>query len=59
MDDRYFDIVLHVHDEIVVETDHPEEVTEVMTKIMTMPPTWCNDLPLDVKIQTLNRYGKG
>jgi DNA polymerase len=50
--------VLHVHDEVVIETDKPEEVSEIMQKIMCTPPAWAEGLPLDIEVQTMTRYGK-
>jgi len=52
------DVVLHVHDEIVVETDRPDELVELMTRVMTTPPSWAPDLPLDIDIHVMDRYGK-
>jgi len=51
-------VVLHVHDEIVIETDQPEEVTKRLKKIMCTPPPWAQGLPLDAEIKTMTRYGK-
>jgi len=51
-------VVLHVHDEIVIETDQPEEVTKRLKKVMCTPPPWAQGLPLDAEIQTMTRYGK-
>ena len=51
-------VVLHVHDEIVVETDRPDELVELMTRVMTTPPSWAPDLPLEIKIHAMDRYGK-
>ena len=53
------DVVLHVHDEIVIETDQPEEVTKRLKEVMCTPPPWAQGLPLDAEIQTMTRYGKG
>jgi DNA polymerase len=52
------DVVLHVHDEIVVETDKPEAVKQEMERIMCSPPAWAEDLPLAVEATTMTRYGK-
>lgn len=52
-------VVLHVHDEIVVETDKPEEVKLEMERIMCSPPAWAEGLPLAVEAGTMTRYGKG
>lgn len=51
-------VILHVHDEIVIETDQPEQVTEQLKKVMCTPPPWAVGLPLDAEIQTMARYGK-
>jgi len=55
-----FATVAHVHDEIVVQChkDDAEQVKQRMRKIMCASPSWCNDLPLDVEIKVMNRYGK-
>jgi len=55
---RLDDVVLHVHDEIVIETDRPEEVKLEMEKIMCEPPVWGQGLPLDVEVNIMTRYGK-
>ena len=52
------DVVLHVHDEIVIETDRPEQVAQEMERIMCTPPAWAEGLPLDVEVQIMTRYGK-
>jgi DNA polymerase len=54
-------IVLHVHDEIVVEcsASEAEAVTAEMTRVMCTPPAWATGLPLAVDIKTHQRYGKG
>jgi len=51
-------VVLHVHDEIVIETDQPETVTEQLRKVMCTAPPWAQGLPLDAEIHTMARYGK-
>ena len=53
------DVVLHVHDEIVIETDQPENVLELMRTVMCAPPAWAKGLPLAVKAVIMDRYGKG
>jgi DNA polymerase len=55
---RLDNVVLHVHDEIVIETDKPEEVKLQMKQIMCEPPVWGRGLPLDVEIKIMSRYGK-
>jgi len=51
-------VVLHVHDEICIETDQPEAVTERLREVMCTPPAWAQGLPLDAEISTMTRYGK-
>jgi DNA polymerase len=51
-------VVLHVHDEIVVESDTPEETAEFVKKIMSTPPSWCAGLPLSADVKIMERYGK-
>jgi DNA polymerase len=51
-------VILHVHDEIVIETDQPEIVTEQLRRVMCTSPAWAPDLPLDAEIHTMARYGK-
>lgn len=52
------DVVLHVHDEIVIETDSPEAVTEQLKRVMCTPPDWAEGLPLDIEVSVMARYGK-
>jgi DNA polymerase len=51
-------VVLHVHDEIVIETDQPEEAKARLEEVMTTPPFWADGLPLDVEASVMERYGK-
>jgi DNA polymerase len=52
------DVVLHVHDEIVLETDRPEEMAEQLEKVMCTPPEWAKGLPLGAEVAIMSRYGK-
>ena len=52
------DVVLHVHDEIVVETNQPDAVVAEMKRVMCMPPEWAQGLPLNADIKVMERYGK-
>ena len=52
------DVVLHVHDEIVIETDAPELAKVELERIMTTPPAWAEGLPLAVEAKVMQRYGK-
>jgi DNA polymerase len=51
-------VVLHIHDEIVVETNQPEAVMLEMKRVMCNAPDWATGIPLDVEIHTMKRYGK-
>ena len=51
------DVVLHVHDEIVIETATPDP--EALRSIMCTPPDWAKGLPLDAEVSIMSRYGKG
>jgi DNA polymerase len=52
------DVILHVHDEIVIETAEPEAVMQKMQEVMCTPPTWAQGLPLNIEVNTMRRYGK-
>ena len=54
------DVVLHVHDEIVVECPVAEadRVVAEVTRVMTTAPDWAEGLPLAVGVKTMTRYGK-
>ena len=51
-------VVLHVHDEIVVETPDPDAAKAAMQRIMCSPPAWAAGIPLDIEASVMNRYGK-
>ena len=53
-------VIMHVHDEIVVETyaNKAEEVLEEVLEIMSAPPTWIPDIPLAADGAILTRYTK-
>jgi DNA polymerase len=51
-------VVLHVHDEIVIETDKPEDVKAELSRIMSDSPAWASDLPLAAEVKIMSRYGK-
>ena len=54
------DVILHIHDEIVVEC--PERMAEAtvarMREVMCTPDEWAAGLPLGVEIKIMTRYGK-
>ena len=60
LDDLYYEIVAHVHDEIVVEcpAEDAEQVKAEMEGIMTTSPDWAKGLPLAVEADVKNRYSK-
>lgn len=53
-------VVLHVHDEIVVECaeSDADAVRAEIERVMCTPPAWCADLPLGVEAAIMQRYGK-
>ena len=53
-------VVLHVHDEIVVECPiaKAEETAQHIRSVMTTPPPWAEGLPLAVEVKIMSRYGK-
>ena len=52
------DVVLHIHDEVVVETDQPDAALEHMQRVMGTPPAWAAGLPLAAEASVMQRYGK-
>ena len=51
------DVVLHVHDEIVLETADPD-APNTLQQVMCTPPDWAAGLPLSAEVETMSRYGK-
>jgi DNA polymerase len=51
------DVVLHVHDEIVLETSDPD-APNTLKQVMCTPPEWAAGLPLNAEVETMTRYGK-
>ena len=54
VDDRGMDIVLHVHDEIIIEGRNVEALGEAMLTL----PTWATGLPVEGAGDSGERYGK-
>ena len=50
------DVVLTVHDELVIETASPD--VDALRQVMCTPPDWAPNLPLNVDIKVMARYGK-
>jgi DNA polymerase len=59
LDDAGLETVLHVHDEIVLETDRPDEAAGLLKDIMCETPPWAQGLPLNAEVSVMTRYGKG
>ena len=59
-DDNKAPVVLHVHDEIVQETQgfYSPAVAERLQKVMETPPAWAEGLPLKAEPAIMARYGK-
>jgi DNA polymerase len=57
---RLDDVVLHIHDEIVLEV--PEADAEAaaarLVQVMCEPPPWASGLPLNAEVAIMDRYGK-
>jgi DNA polymerase len=61
LEDDGLPVVLHIHDEVVLEV--PEDAAEAasarLVEIMCQPPAWASGLPLNAEVATMARYGKG
>jgi len=60
LDHAGFDVVLHVHDEVVVEVDeaYAEESKSAIQKIMSQPPEWMDRVPLASEAIISKEYTK-
>ena len=58
LEEEGLDCVLHVHDEVVLETADPEAAAAALLKTMTTAPAWAYGLPLNAEVATMTRYGK-
>jgi len=60
IDKAGIDIIFHVHDEVICECDEDEaeEVLQKITQIMSTPPEWISDIPLDAEGEILTQYQK-
>jgi DNA polymerase len=54
-------VVLHVHDEIVLEVpaSDADAAVAMLHSVMCTSPTWASGLPLEAEINVMDRYGKG
>lgn len=55
-----YPIVLHVHDEVVLEIrrELAAEVVKVVEKLLRTPPAWAADFPLWADVKIMERYRK-
>lgn len=55
------DVVLHVHDEIVLEVNESDAEVRLqqLKDVMCTPPEWAAGLPLNADVKIMERYGKG
>jgi DNA polymerase len=53
-----YDIVLHVHDEIVIEAPEGKECLKTFEGLVAANPSWAEGLPIDVKGYRAKRYRK-
>jgi DNA polymerase len=51
------DVVLHVHDEIVLETSDPD-AEQNLKRVMCTAPAWADGLPLNAEVEVMARYSK-
>lgn len=58
LEDKGYEIISHIHDEIVCEVDSNFGSLEEMAKIMCELPAWAKDLPLSAEGWTGIRYRK-
>ena len=61
LDVEGLNVVLHVHDEIVLEVPEADadRAAARLVEIMCEPPAWAKGLPLNAEVATMTRYGKG
>jgi len=57
---RIPDVVLHCHDEVVVECSEADgaRVAAEVERVMCEPPEWAAGLPLGAEVKIMMRYGK-
>lgn len=60
LDEEGLDVVLHVHDEVVLEVPEADadDAAARLVEIMCQPPEWAKGLPLNAEVATMVRYGK-
>lgn len=55
--DPRFDVVLHVHDEVIVEADPDIDAQEILP-LMTQQPNWLPELPVEATAESAECYKK-
>jgi DNA polymerase len=60
LEEEGLDVVLHVHDEVVLEAPQSvsDSVAERLVQIMCETPAWASGLPLNAEVAIMDRYGK-
>lgn len=60
LEDAGYEILLRVHDEVVLLVDESDAETHraAVEKIMSTPPSWCSDLPLGAEAIISKQYTK-
>ncbi len=60
LEEEKLDVVLHVHDEIVLEVPEQsaDEAAARLVEIMCEAPSWAAGLPLNAEVAVMKRYGK-
>jgi len=60
LDAMGLEVVLTIHDEIVLEIDEAkaEWAAKTLVDVMCTPPDWCQGLPLNAEVAIMERYGK-
>jgi DNA polymerase len=51
-------VILHIHDEVVLEAGDTDAAAARLQDIMTTPPAWASGLPLAAEVNIRERYGK-
>lgn len=60
LEEEGLDVVLHVHDEVVLEVPEQDaqSAADRLVGIMCKTPAWAYGLPLNAEVSTMTRYGK-
>ena len=60
LDKLGFNTILHVHDEVIIECgeNEAEDVLRKTVEVMSTPPDWIPDIPLDAEGEILTHYKK-